>query len=130
MKLLLVLILTPFAFFGSKVSDTSVASQNFHFELTVNSASEDTARFDLLIIGVSLTELGEQKSFRKQHSNLKTPYKLILEEGKYTAVIETKEGTVLSKSYGVEDGIKVVGTIGSQRIATLHFDSLGRNRDK
>ena len=123
MKLLLILI--PFTCLVNKAPAPATACQDFHFELTVNSTSEDTARFDLLVTGVTLTQHGDPKPFRVQYRNLKTPYKLTLEEGKYTAVVETKYGAVFSKVQGIRNGDKMGYTSGSQRITTMSFESLG-----
>ena len=122
MNPILMLILFSFAGLVGIVQPPIVTSQDFHFELTVNSTSETTARFNLLITGIEHTETGEQQPFRLQRDNLKTPFKLSLDKGKYTVVVEATEGTVFSKVQGFENGEKKGHTSGTQKIATMHFE--------
>ncbi|WP_133242800.1 hypothetical protein [Pontibacter virosus] len=122
MKLILMLMLLSFTGLVGKVQPPIATTQDFHFELTVNSTSETTAHFNLLITGIARTKTGEEQPFRLQRDNLKTPFKLSLDKGKYTAVIEATEGTVFSKVQGFENGEKKGYTSGTQKIATMHFE--------
>ena len=125
MKLLLLAFLMVFTSFAGKVSEPVKAFDDFYFELSVNSTTDKTARFNLLITGITINEIGEQKTFRMQRDDLKTPYKLDLDKGKYKAVIETKEGNVLSKVQGFKNGEKKGFANGNQRVATMHFEYSG-----
>lgn len=121
MKLLLVLMLLPFACFVSNVPAPVATSQDYKFELTVNATSEDAAVFTLLVTGVTLTENGEQKPYRKQYDSLKAPYKLHLEDGEYTAVIEAKKGSVLSKVQGIRNGERMGSAMDDSKKTILKF---------
>ena len=121
MKLLLVLMLLPLACFVSKVPAPVATSQDYEFELTVNATSEDAALFSLVVTGVTLTENGKQKPFRKQHDNLKAPFKLRLEDGEYTAIIEVRKGTVLSKVQGIRNGERMGSAMDDSKKTILKF---------
>ena len=93
--------------------------------MSVNSTTDETARFNLLITGITIDDNGVQKTFRIQRDDLETPYKLDLDKGKYKAVIEAKEGNVLSRVQGFKNGEKKGFASGNQRVATMHFEYSG-----
>jgi len=127
MKLLFILILLPFTYLVSNTPALVKTTEDYNFKLTVNSTTANPAEFDLTITGFSLTENGSQKPFKLEKKNLKTPYKLDLTEGKYTAVIEskTKAGNILSKVQGIKGGNKMGSASGDAKKSTLNFGTGG-----
>lgn len=122
MKLLFFLILLAIIFLACGPAETK-KTDTYNFELTVTSMLNDPVEFDIAITGVLLTKNDEKKLFNLQKHNIRTPYKLNLEEGKYKVVLNSKGGnnSILSKVQGFKNGKKAGMASASDEKVILEF---------
>lgn len=106
----------------------AVNVENFSFEFTVNSPGENSAKFDLVITGFTLSEDGGKTPFKLEKQELETPYKLILRNGEYQAIIENKSQdlVVVSKVQGIENGKGMGFSSGQFNQTILDFGAGGK----
>lgn len=123
MKLLFLLILLPLGYFISNSPEADQTSEEFIYELTVNSRNVDSVKFNLSVTGFTLTEAGTRTPFKLEKQNLKTPFKLILKNGSYKAIVENvaKDAAILSKVQGIKNGARMGYGSGEAMRTFLHF---------
>jgi hypothetical protein len=123
MKLVFFLVLLPLGYFVSNSPKAAQTSEEFIFELTVSSRGVDSAKFNLSVTGFSLTETGARTPFQFEKQDLKTPYKLILKDGNYKAIIDnvSKDAVIISKVQGIKNGERMGSGSGEARRTILHF---------
>lgn len=123
MKLLLVLIFLPLAYFGGTAPAPDSTAEGYTFEVTVESPTQKSARFNISVTGVTLTAHGDQQPYKLEKKNVKTPYKLNLDDGKYTVIVtsKAKKGDIISKVQGMKEGIRMGSATGDSGFTTLHF---------
>ncbi|MBF9253329.1 hypothetical protein I2I11_08500 [Pontibacter sp. 172403-2] len=123
MKLLLTFILLSLGYLVGKAPEPVKITEDFTYEISINSSGVDSAKFNLSITGFTLTETGARTPFQLEKKDLKTPYKLILKDGNYTAIVDSKseDAVIISKVQGIKNGNRVGSASGNTKKTILDF---------
>ncbi|WP_162053200.1 hypothetical protein [Pontibacter pamirensis] len=121
MKLLLGLLLLPLGFLVSVLPEPTRTSEDYTFEVTVESPTQKSALFNLSVTGVTLAQNGAHEPFKMEKKRLKTPYKLNLKDGKYTVTTKTKKGVSITKVEGIQNGMSMGSASSDSDLTILNF---------
>ncbi|MFD3002606.1 hypothetical protein ACFS7Z_19705 [Pontibacter toksunensis] len=123
MKLLFILILLPLGYLVSNSPEADKTSEEYIYELTVNSPGVDSVIFNLFITGYTLSETGARTPLELEKQDLKTPYKLILRNGNYTAIVDnmSKDAVIISRVQGIKNGERMGFGSGEAKRTIIDF---------